>query len=531
MSENKCFFNFKFACEKKSEKLSVAGAQRIKTIIKCSKVYEDQKFEELEEKTSSDKDFYILCHRSCVSIYTSKSHLKRCLSPGNAVTEAGTSTTKMQRRSEVPNFNFKNDCLYRGQQCEVEKNKKNPHRWRPSFQFRAVEYKVKKISIKEAILQTCVERNDAWAAEIRLRLAGCVADLPAVDARYHMDCRNKFMGQNAVLSAKRQSSQDTDEEDIPYEETVKEILADKERIWNSIDINNIYSDRGGHKLTRGNLIKALKTQFDELMVLSAPGYANIITFPNKVATTLRISRVEDDADDIETAIGKITKEIKREVADIKRNKEKYNLHVKYETVLADCSKTLLKFCESLSPKLAKTPPALLIGSIVSLTLSLFTNLQIGVGVKFRFLKELVNILNQFKISCTYDELLRFKKSAAFEVVKNVNLPGITKGNDATLTQVIVDNFDTEISSQNGKTSTHSLAVLAAQTTSAGEFLYVPQNHNVTETKRVPKGDISKKLDYETNVVRYYGPKKPIMPLKVSKKNSSTTNNFMPSNFV
>lgn len=139
---------------------SVAGAQRIKTIIKCNKVYEDQKFEELEEKTSSDKDFYILCHRSCVSIYTSKSHLKICLSPGNALTEAGTSTTKIKRRSEVPNFNFKNDCLYCEQKCEVEKNKKNRHRWRPSFQFRALEYKVKKISNKEAILQTCVERND-----------------------------------------------------------------------------------------------------------------------------------------------------------------------------------------------------------------------------------------------------------------------------------------------------------------------------------------------------------------------------------
>lgn len=178
-----------------------------------------------------------------------------------------------------------------------------------------------------------------------------------------------------------------------------------------IDINNIYSDRGGHKLTRGNLIKALKKQFDELIVLSAPGYANIITFPNKVAATLRISRVEDDADDIETAIGKI-KEIKLEVADVKRNKKKYKLHVKYETVLADCSKTLLQFCKSLSPKSNKTPPALLIGSIVSSTLSnTFTNLQIGVGVKFRFSKELVNILNQFQI-CTYDELLRFKKSAA-----------------------------------------------------------------------------------------------------------------------
>lgn len=515
MSE-KCFFEWKFSCQKKSEKLSVAGAQRIETIIKCSKVYQDGKWEELEEKITADKDFRILCHRGCVSTYTSKTHVKRALSPDNAISNTGTSSKRMQRRSEAPIFNFKEYCLFCGLKCELQKDEKHPDRWRAAFQFRALEHNSKKMAIKEAILQTCVESNDTWASEVKLRLAGCVADLHAVDARYHLDCRNRFMSKKAVLLAKQRSEQNNEEEDIPYNETVKELLVDKEKIWNSVDINNIYSQHGGHILTRSNLIKALKNQFEDLVILSAPGYAHIITFPNKASSILRLSHDSDDADDIETAISKIAKQIKLEVTAVKKNKEKYSLRISDESVSTECSKTLIKLCAKLSPKLDKTPPTLLIGSIVSSTLSnTFTDLQVGIGVKFRFSKELVNILNQFQISCTYDELLRFKKSAATEVVKNSNLSGISKQSDTTLTQVIVDNFDTEISSQNGKSSTHSLAVLVAQTKSVEAF-NVPCTE-LTQIKRIKKNDLTNKLDYETDVVRYYGPAKPKMPIKFFQK--------------
>lgn len=56
-------------------------------------------------------------------------------------------------------------------------------------------------SLKEEILHKCDERNDKWASEVRLRVAGAVSDLHAADARYHVDCRTRFTSQRSVSAA------------------------------------------------------------------------------------------------------------------------------------------------------------------------------------------------------------------------------------------------------------------------------------------------------------------------------------------
>ena len=68
---------------------------------------------------------------------------------------------------------------------------------------------------------------------------------------------------------------------------------------------------------------------------------------------------------------------------------------------------------------------------------------------------------QFGVTCLYDEILRFKKSTALAAKNNMQLSGIHDG-DCGLIQAVADNFDASISSQNGKLTTHSLAMLIAQ---------------------------------------------------------------------
>lgn len=235
-------------------------------------------------------------------------------------------------------------------------------------------------------------------------------------------------------------------------------------MWHSVEVHKLYTDSGGCLHSRLNLIKALKEQFCNLVVLSAPGYAHIITFPNKAASILRLCP-DDGDDELNAAISKVAKQINVKFQLTTNNKEKYNLHVSHDNVVEETSMTLMRLCGALSTKLDKTPPALLIGSIVSATISnKATNLQIALGAKFRYSKEVVNLLNKFQISCTYDEVLRFKKSAAHEVSKKCDLSGISVDDTGeTFIQIVIDNFDTEISSQNGKMTTHSLAVLVAQT--------------------------------------------------------------------
>ena len=67
---------------------------------------------------------------------------------------------------------------------------------------------------------------------------------------------------------------------------------------------------------------------------------------------------------------------------------------------------------------------------------------------------------------------------------------------------VVDNFDADISSQNGKISTHSLAVLVTQPTSSvtnGDI----DNKNTIE--RLTQTSIARHIDYDMRVERYSGP--------------------------
>ena len=81
-------------------------------------------------------------------------------------------------------------------------------------------------------------------------------------------------------------------------------------------------------------------------------------------------------------------------------------------------------------------------------------------------------MNDFGVTCTYDELLHFKKSVAVAAAKSAELTAISKIEDG-LVQAVVNNFDADTASQNGKSSTHSLAVL---------YLSLPLTHSIKNTK-------------------------------------------------
>ena len=70
-------------------------------------------------------------------------------------------------------------------------------------------------------------------------------------------------------------------------------------------------------------------------------------------------------------------------------------------------------------------------------------------------KELIKAFFYFGVTCSYDEFLRFKKSAAFTTNANMNLTGLKRAVHS-LIQRVGDNFDQEICSQNGKLQTHCL---------------------------------------------------------------------------
>ena len=86
---------------------------------------------------------------------------------------------------------------------------------------------------------------------------------------------------------------------------------------------------------------------------------------------------------------------------------------------------------------------------------------------------MTNLLYKSCTNIVYVETLRLKKSAAFATCENAGNTGISRDNKG-LVQFICDNFDAVISSQNGKLSTHGLAMLVTQPASS--------SHKPTEDK-------------------------------------------------
>ena len=103
---------------------------------------------------------------------------------------------------------------------------------------------------------------------------GAFSELHAADARYHEDCRSSFMAPRSVKSASGIVEPST----VGYaalELTVSEIRSNPSRIWNSLELHNMYLSHGGVNRSRRTLIKKLSQNFGpDLLVLSGVGVAS-----------------------------------------------------------------------------------------------------------------------------------------------------------------------------------------------------------------------------------------------------------------
>ena len=96
-----CLFN----CGKSKENLISAKPQRLRTIIDSNKIRGDGLHVELEHRLADDLNTALLCHKSCVSTNTSKTHIKRFVE-ANSNESSGTPPPKRTRLSQIAQFDF-----------------------------------------------------------------------------------------------------------------------------------------------------------------------------------------------------------------------------------------------------------------------------------------------------------------------------------------------------------------------------------------------------------------------------------------
>ena len=499
-----CLLQSYMNCSDSEAPLTFAGPDRLNSIVDASKRRGDGLHDTLASRLQ-DTSRSLLVHRNCASTYTSKTHIKRFLQRQRKSTEEP--DIKRSRRSAITPFKFKEHCLICGEHCSSEPDSKNPERWRRVVQCRTADRGHNQDSLKDVILKACDMRNDDWAQQVRIRVEGAVSDLHAADAQYHKDCMSTFRGPRNIRSASHKPAQVEDE---AFNRVISDLNEDRTRIWNSVELHEQYTAYNGESLTRRNLMAKLSEHFGpDILVLSGPGVASILSFRSKASSVLKL--VANDEDDDDAAVSKVAKLIDAETKALRHDKSNYQTRVSLENSLDDASQTLLRLLSLLSTKFDSTLPAAMIGNIVtSIVTNRHTPLQVALGITARE-KSIIECLHNFRVTASYDEILRFKASAAHAAAKSQELMGI-KESSSGLVQTIADNFDANISSQNGVQSTHALAILITQIQAEERF-----DFETTKIRRLRKEEMTEEVMPEVPVQRYMGPSKPEMPVNIATR--------------
>ena len=369
----------------------------------------------------------------------------------------------------------------------MEKDKKHPDRWKKAVLCRTAYAGPGKKAFKESILEACTQRN--IAKKVRVRVEGALSDLHAADARYHINCMASFMSPKSISAAKNASKEDENTEPA-FDEVIGKMLKDKSRLWNLVELYDQYQLFGGKALLRRSLLVEIQHHFlDDIAVHSSPGMSSLVVFRQNAPTLFHLAgNAEDDTQDL--LIGKLAKIICDEVKQIDHDQSRYNIRITKEYMSTSVSRTVMDVLAALTDNLKDTFPALLIANVITSVLSnKTTSLQIALCNLSRDSKSLINELYQFRVTCSYDEILRFKRSAALAATTDIKLSGINQGS-LGLIQAVAENFDANISSQNGKITTHSLAMIITQPTNASDG-----DQNTRESiPRISESDMLRGID-------------------------------------
>ena len=508
MDEEKCIFtnNLQISCKKElGNNLSKITHGGLLTIIKCSERRPDNLHLSLKiPDNASLKSFTpYKCHKACKSTYTSDDHIKRFLESSRERSDVETVARKIPLRSDIKSSKFiwKEHCLLCGEKCCVIRDPKHPDRWHEAYECHTSD-RGKREPFKNCVLKVCDDRDDQWSDEVRTRLCDrrCSYDLHSADARYHDDCRKRFMNIKKPRLSFRQ------EEDLAFIKVLKILQGDTTAMWASIELDALYRKESGDRLSRSKLVQNVLMHFGNKMIkLSSNGLADSLIFREKASSIFQLQ--DDEFEVVETMedrIKNVAEKIVKEIKEIPHDKGSYKKRINIDIAMEDISPTLSTLLSEISPNLQEMSlPAIMIGNIItSKVANRSTHLLIDPGLLVRK-KKLIEHLYDFGIVCSYDEVKLFRSSAAMEGNK-LSITSIMQDHEAGLIQAVADNFDCHISSPNGLKQTHSLAML----------LTLPRNGvspNVHGAIPRLKRSTPKHLR-DVPVIQYHGQKKPEMPL-------------------
>ena len=398
----------------------------LRNIIDAIIQYGDSLHVDLQEQLDANENLQVSYHGSCINWYLTHA-------PESETGEL-CSPVKCKRRSAIPLLKFRDHCIYCGETCD--KACKNPNRWVPAYlvtevDMKEVDERGKHVTSKDRILKLCKVRADDWADVVKMRVTGAPSDLHASDARYHKDCLSRFFSQRRGQDTAVSRCEATHHRDG----------ADRTKIYDLVGSQERFTELVGSCMTRSDLLRMLSLHADDLVILLAPGYRKVAMFHDNARATLKVTNDDDEEDNIDAALNVIVKAIKAEGVAIEYENNTYTRNISMSIAAESVSVTIQLLLQNLSWSLeAESLTSLLVGNIVTSVLRIHaTPLQIALEVLINR-KQIIKHMFDYQVTCSYDELRRYKKSSAVAIYTQLRREDRVPVTVSGLIQHVADTF-------------------------------------------------------------------------------------------
>ena len=118
--------------------------------------------------------------------------------------------------------------------------------------------------------------------------------------------------------------------------------ADRTKIWDSVGLQERFTELVGSCMKRGGFLRLLSLNADDLVILSAFGYCKVVMVHDNARATPRVTKDEDEEDNIDAALNVIVKATKAEIVAIEYEKNTYTRNISMSIAVPEPSSCCYK---------------------------------------------------------------------------------------------------------------------------------------------------------------------------------------------
>ena len=202
---------------------------------------------------------------------------------------------------------------------------------------------------------------------------------------------------------------------------------------------------------------------EDIVTLHLDRCSTIVGFRQFVGKTLKLVKQSSTASD-DDDIDRVVRRVKAEASNIPLPRDYDLSDFRHEKAVQDTSVTLLSLISRLVSNGETSKASLTLSQCIQQHISMCTNqTSLGLAIKLHHKfgsSELVNTLNEHGIVASYDEVLRFRKSAGKYVCEHSAEYHQVLGLERRIGPIFswCDNYDLVVFTTNGRRATHAMAI-------------------------------------------------------------------------